>query len=85
MLPQISVRTAEGTDNLDHLPLHQALARLKELFQDHHAGNGQPCSSDTQARTDDLDRDSDGGTQDGSSHAPFPDIQTPLSHEGDTN
>lgn len=49
LLPQIAVRTAAGTESLDHLPLDQGLARIKELLQAQHIGNDQEASDDTQA------------------------------------
>lgn len=33
VLPQVSVRTPEGTQEFDHLTIDQGLARLKQLFQ----------------------------------------------------
>jgi hypothetical protein len=46
VLPRISVRTAEGVETLDHLPLDQGIIRLKELFHAKGDANGQ---ADTQA------------------------------------
>ncbi len=58
LLPQISVRTTEGTQTFDHLALEQGLARLKELFQgqggggpqDHDAQDGNGCVVDVESQ-----------------------------------
>ena len=75
LLPQIVVRNAEGTQTFDHLAFHQGLARLKELFEARHGGNGQEAGTNGQA--------SDGDTQDGYGNIVGPKNQTPFSHEGD--
>lgn len=83
LLPQVSVRTAEGTQTFDHPAFDQALARLKELFQARHAGNGEAGSSGSQAST--HDQDSDSSIQAGNGNAVQSANQTRFSHEGDTN
>jgi hypothetical protein len=49
LLPQISIRTAEGTQNFDHLNYEQGLARIEELFQakDYKSNVLDPDNSDT--------------------------------------
>lgn len=41
LLPQIAVRTAEGTQTFDHLTFDLGLARLKEIVQAQAGTNGQ--------------------------------------------
>lgn len=81
LLPQVSVRTAEGTQTFDHLAFDQGLARLQELFQARHGGNKDEAGSDSQANTN--GQPSNGDTPDGNGCVVDRDNQTPFKHEGD--
>jgi hypothetical protein len=82
LLPQVSVRTAEGTHTFDHLAFDQGLTRLQELFRDQGGGNGDEAGSDTQANTNGQATDSHDAESD-SSRVVDQQNQTPFSHEGD--
>jgi hypothetical protein len=83
LLPQVSVRTAEGTQTFDHLAFDQSLARLQELFRDQGGGNSDEAGSDTQANTNGQAIDSHAECD--SSRVVDQQNQTLFSHEGDTN
>jgi hypothetical protein len=82
LLPQVVVRTAEGTQTFDHLAFDQGLTRLQELFRDQGGGNGDEAGSDTQANTNGQATDSHDAESD-SSRVVDQQNQTPFSHEGD--
>jgi hypothetical protein len=75
LLPQIVVRTAEGTQSYDHLTFDQGLDRLKELFQGD-CNSSEAASSNGQA-TDRHEDESDG------SGAVGVENQTQFGQEGD--
>lgn len=78
LLPQVVVRTAEGTQTFDHLAFDQGLARLNELFQGQGGNSSEEASSNGQA-TDSHDAESD------SSRVVDQQNQTLFSHEGDAS
>lgn len=83
LLPQVSVRTAEGTQTFDHLAFDQGLARLQELFRDQGGGNHDEAGSDTQANTN--GQATDNHAECDSSRVVDQQNQTLFSHEGDAN
>jgi hypothetical protein len=82
LLPQIVVRTAEGTQTFDHLAFDQGLARLKELFRDQGGGNSDEAGSDRRTNANGQAPASHDAESD-SSRVVDQQNQTLFSHEGD--
>lgn len=80
LLPQVSVRTAAGTQTFDHLAFDQGLARIQELVSAHHASIALTTSSNMGGGSSGQERDSRSDLQDDSNNTDANANQTPFIH-----